>query len=252
MHRFYLSPEQCRSSELKLTSREAHHAVHVLKVGRGERLVVLDGAGSEILCEAHDHARGALPLTVISRALIPPLPYHITLLQAIPKGKTFETIIQKATELGTWRIVPILSERTITHPDEKGASSKSGKWRNVAIEAIKQCGNPWLPHIEKPVTPADFISHGEKFDLRLVGSLQGDRRHPREYLQAFLSEHGKLPQTVCVWIGPEGDFTPAELDTIKASGALPITLGQIILRSDTAAIYCLSFLNYELQSPPHV
>ena len=187
-------------------------------------------------------------LTVISRDFIPPLPYRVTLLQAIPKGKTFETVIQKAAELGVWRIVPTLSERATTQPDDESAHARTEKWRRVAIEAIKQCGNPWLPEIEKPVTLKEFLSRSEKFELPLIASLQPDRLHPREYFGAFLREHGRLPQSVCVWIGPEGDFTPAELSAIKVSGARPISLGRLVLRSDTAAIYCLAILNYELGS----
>ena len=83
----------------------------------------------------------------------------------------------------------------------------------------------------------------------LVASLQGDARHPREYFQNFISERQRLPKSVCVWVGPEGDFTPAEMNAIRQAGTLPISLGQLILRSETAAIYCMSVLNYELQAP---
>lgn len=84
------------------------------------------------------------------------------------------------------------------------------------------------------------------FDLSLVGSLQTERRHPREWILEFQKQHGRLPRSAAVWIGPEGDFTLAELQAIEAAGAKPITLGALTLRVDTAAIYCLSFLNYEL------
>jgi 16S rRNA (uracil1498-N3)-methyltransferase len=84
------------------------------------------------------------------------------------------------------------------------------------------------------------------FELALVGSLQKERRHPRECLNEFQAKHKRLPQSVGVWIGPEGDFTPEELSAIQASGAFPISLGRLVLRVETAAIYCLSILNYEL------
>jgi 16S rRNA (uracil1498-N3)-methyltransferase len=116
----------------------------------------------------------------------------------------------------------------------------------VAVEAIKQCGAAWLPKIEAPVTPAQFLARKEIFDLSLIGSLQKERRHPRECLQEFQAKHGQLPQSVGVWIGPEGDFTLEELDAIQAAGALPVSLGRLVLRVETAAIYCLSILNYEL------
>jgi 16S rRNA (uracil1498-N3)-methyltransferase len=86
------------------------------------------------------------------------------------------------------------------------------------------------------------------FDLSLVGSLQTDRRHPRECFQEFKTQHERLPQSIGVWIGPEGDFTPDELKVIQAAGAQPISLGRLVLRVETAAIYCLSILNYEQQS----
>jgi 16S rRNA (uracil1498-N3)-methyltransferase len=187
-------------------------------------------------------------LAVVHQNFVPTPPHQISLLQAIPKSKLFEAIVQKATELGVSRIVPILSERVVAHLDEEDGAQKADKWRQVAVEAIKQCGSPWLPQIELPVTPKQFLARKEKFELPLVASLQSDRRHPRECFREFQSEHGRLPASVCVWIGPEGDFTPAEINAIKAEGALPITLGRLVLRTETAAVYCLSVLNYELQA----
>jgi 16S rRNA (uracil1498-N3)-methyltransferase len=98
------------------------------------------------------------------------------------------------------------------------------------------------------VTPQEFLLRAEIFDLSLIASLQGDARHPRERFDSFRSDRKRSPGSLCVWVGPEGDFTPAEINSIRAAGALPITLGPLVLRSETAAIYCLSFINYELQS----
>jgi 16S rRNA (uracil1498-N3)-methyltransferase len=248
MHRFYLPPAQCKDKTLILTESEAHHALHVLRVRHGERLMVLDGAGQELLCEAHKPEGGELKLTVVQRNVVPPLPYQITLLQAIPKGKIIEGIIQKATELGAHRIVPLLSDRVTTQLDDESAATKAEKWRQIAIESIKQCGNAWLPQVEAPITPKAYLARNEKFELPLIASLQSDCRHPREYFKTFYAEKKRLPKTVCVWVGPEGDFTPAEMSAVKSAGVMPITLGRLVLRSETAAIYSLSVLNYELQS----
>ena len=249
MHRFHLPPDQCEDSTLRLTGREAHHALHVLRLRRGDCVVVLDGAGHEFQCEVRDCDRSAAQLGVVRKNFIPPLPYQITLLQAIPKGKLIESIIEKATELGAFCVVPILSERVTTQLGDGTAPQKIEKWRTVAIEAIKQCGSPWLPQIEPPLSLKQFLARKEKFELPLVASLQGDRRHPREYFREFHGKHGRRPATICVWVGPEGDFTPEEMNAIKAGGALPMTLGPLVLRSETAAIYCLSVLNCELQAP---
>jgi 16S rRNA (uracil1498-N3)-methyltransferase len=247
MHRFYLTPEECRTATLLLRDREAHHALHVLRIRNDEEVVVLDGAGQELRCAVRGRDRSSMRLEVLERRAIPALPYAITLLQAIPKGKIIEDIIEKAAELGAVRIVPILSERVVTHLDPANAEAKTAKWRMVAVEAIKQCGNAWLPKIDAPVTPAAFLSRGETSDLSLIGCLEQDSQHPRRWFQKFVGEHGRLPRTICVWVGPEGDFSSAEYRLIKES-ARPITLGPLVLRTETAATYCLSVLNYELQA----
>ncbi len=249
MHRFYLPPDECQDSTLFLRGREAHHALRVVRVHRGERILVLDGVGAEFLCEVQEHDHDKVKLGLVEKRSVSPLPYRITLLQAVPKGKLIESIIHKATELGVYRIVPLLSQRVVTRLQKKGSRDKARKWQLTAVEAIKQCGSAWLPQVDAPLTPSQFLLRGETFDLRLLASLQSDCQHPRHYFRAFQAQHGHPPKSVCAWIGPEGDFTPAETDAIKASGALPITLGSLVLRTETAATYCLSILNYELQSP---
>ncbi|HEX9045916.1 MAG TPA: RsmE family RNA methyltransferase [Verrucomicrobiae bacterium] len=251
VHRFYLPPEYCRGDALQLAGREAHHALHVLRVQRGETITVLDGAGGDLACTVENTGKDSLSLKVRDRKQQPALPCSITLLVAIPKGKIIEDIIQKAVELGVRRIVPLLTERVVTQLDRDGAESKREKWQQAAVEAIKQCGAAWLPIVERPQTIGDFLARKEAIEIALVGSLQTARRHPRHWISEFQKQHGRLPSTAAVWIGPEGDFTLGELQTIEAAGAKPITLGTLTLRVETAAIYCLSFLSYELQSVFH-
>jgi len=248
MHRFYLPPEECRDLSLCLTGAEAHHARHVLRVRGGEQVVVLDGVGHEYLCEVHESERDRIRLAIVERSCHPAPAARITLLQAVPKGKVMETIIQKATELGVFRIVPLLSERVIAHLDEEEAAHRAEKWRLVAREAIKQCGSVWLPEVEVPLTPSQFLARKEHFDLPLIASLESGSRPAKDYFRAFRARSGRMPESACVWIGPEGDFTSGEARAIKAQGALPITLGPLVLRTETAAVYCLSILNYELQA----
>lgn len=231
-----------------LSGREAHHALHVLRVRTGEQVMILDGGGQELLCEVEATERARVKLQVLERKVYPAPPCPITLCQGLPKGKIIDAIIQKATELGAWRIVPLLSERVVSDLDEQTARDKQAKWQNVAIEAIKQCGSPWLPLVCRPMTPAGFLSHPERAELALVASLQPDSRHPRDHFNAFRRKHGRSPKSIQIWIGPEGDFTRDEVAQIQAGAALPITLGPRVLRTETAAIYCLSVVNYELGS----
>jgi 16S rRNA (uracil1498-N3)-methyltransferase len=249
MHRFFLPPEQCQEGSLCLTGDEAHHARHVVRVRPGERVAVLDGAGHEYVCDVQGYDRDQATLTVVEKHFQPALPSQVTLLQAVPKGKLMEAIIQKATELGAFRIVPLLTERVVARLDDKEGARKAEKWRMVAREATKQCGSAWLPMVERPLTPEQFLARKECFELPLIASLESGSRPAREYFRAFEVEHRRMPKSVCVWVGPEGDFTPAETQAIESHGALPITLGRLVLRAETAAIYCLSILNHELQSP---
>ncbi|HSY18457.1 MAG TPA: RsmE family RNA methyltransferase [Candidatus Acidoferrales bacterium] len=246
MHRFHLPPESCRGESLRLEGREAHHALQVLRLKRGERVTVLDGAGNEFLCEVREATKQFVALDIKEKKSSTPPACVITLLVAVPKGKIIEGIIQKAVELGAGRIVPLLTDRVVTQLDDDGAESKREKWQQVAIEAIKQCGAAWLPKVETPQGIAEFLAHGEKIELALIGSLQTERRHPREWIEEFQKRHDRLPQSAAVWIGPEGDFTLEEIRQIEDAGAKPVTLGALTLRVETAAIYCLSFLNYEL------
>ncbi len=246
MHRFYLPPEHCAGAALRLDAREVHHALRVLRVKYGEMVSVLDGIGNEFICTVDHCSRDAVTLSVSLKDFTPAPTCPVTLLVAVPKGKIIEDIIQKAVELGASRIVPLLTERVATHLDAGAAADKRNKWQQVAIEAIKQCGAVWLPKIETPVTIGQFLARPERFDFSLVGSLQTERRHPRECFEEFQTGHGRRPQSAAVWIGPEGDFTLEELKAIQNSGAQPVSLGKLVLRVETAAVYCLSILRYEL------
>jgi 16S rRNA (uracil1498-N3)-methyltransferase len=249
MHRFYLPPDQCRGEVLTLSDGEAHHASRVLRVREGERVTVLDGAGQELQCEIAGPVGKMLSLKVLKRSTAPRPDFSVTLVQAIPKAKIIEDIIQKATELGAARIAPILSERVVTHLEGEDAKAKAEKWQHVAIEAMKQCGNPWLPKVDAPVSLKGFLARAEKFELAVVGCLLPGSSHPRHWVEKFRAEHQRLPKSIGVWVGPEGDFSDDEYEAITRSSALPITLGPLVLRVETAAIYCLSAINYEMSAP---
>jgi len=249
MHRFYLPPDSCRGEILTLPEREAHHAAHVLRLRRGERISVLDGEGQIIEAEVAEVSRKVLRAIVRGRTLAARPHWRITLAQAIPKGKMMESIIQKATELGVARIVPLLTERVIIHLDEEDAANKEERWQHTAVEALKQSGNPWLSRVSLPVTPAQFLAEKEEFELALIGSLRDDARHSRHYFDRFRERHGRSPSSACLWIGPEGDFTDAEMEAARVGGAQPIDLGPLVLRCETAAIASLAIVNYEMRWP---
>jgi 16S rRNA (uracil1498-N3)-methyltransferase len=247
MHRFYISPEEWNPGALGLTGSEAHHARQVLRMRVGEKLVIFNGRGREITAEIVDLGVDEIGLRKLHEAETPPLQCRIVLGQAIPKGKNMDLIVQKAVEIGAAEIVPIISNRTIVQVDSESATQKQSRWQQIAIEAAKQCGQNWLPRVHAPRKLSELFSAAdESFDLQLIGSLQPDARHLKDVLACYSNERQHRPQSVLMLVGPEGDFTPAELELARRHGCQPITLGPIILRVETAAIYCLSILSYEL------
>ena len=248
MPRFYIPPHAWNPDQLALDPGEAHHALDVLRMKAGDRATVFNGLGAEATVEFASVEKGKIALRKISASKSAPLACKLTLGQAIPKGKNMDLIVEKATELGASGIVPLLSERTVVKADADEAMGKREKWQRVAIEAAKQCGQNWVPAVATPQTPKEFFQSGEKFDLMLIASLQPDSRKLKEVL-AEMGGGGGSPKKfarVLILVGPEGDFTPAEINLAKNAGCRPITLGPIILRTETAAIYCLSVLSHEL------
>ncbi len=230
---------------LALTGAEAHHCRNVLRLESGDKVVLFDGRGRELTAEITSTSP-KLALRRLHEAQTPRLRCQITLAQAIPKGKNMDLIVQKAVEIGAAEIAPILSDRTVVRLDEESAASKQAKWQTVAVEAAKQCGQNWLPRVCVPQTMAEFFQQSRRFDLQLIGSLQSDAVHLKKILAEYSAEHGDRPTSVLMLVGPEGDFTPAELSLARSHGCRPITLGPIVLRVETASIYCLSVLSYEL------
>ncbi len=257
MPRFYLAPNDWPSATL--TGPEAHHARSVLRLQTGDRAAVFDGRGREATVVIEETAAGSVRFRILQEARTAPLRCRIALAQAIPKGKNMDLIVQKAVEIGAADIFPLLSARTVVQLDRDTAAGKQAKWQQIAIEAAKQCGQNWLPQVHLPQTPDTFFAGlvpGAKPALRLIGSLQPGARHLREILREHEQTHEPVatgagagaeePRSVLMAIGPEGDFTPAEIALARAHGCQPLTLGPIILRVETAAIYCLSILSYEL------
>ncbi|MFZ4774591.1 MAG: 16S rRNA (uracil(1498)-N(3))-methyltransferase [Terrimicrobiaceae bacterium] len=247
MHRFHLPVENWESATLP--AEESHHCVNVMRLAANERITVFDGAGREAAAVIVEANSKGVVLKVSNAAKTLPPPCSITLVQAVPKGKNMDLIVQKAVELGASSIAPILSDRTVVQLDAAELEKKRSKWQEVALEACKQCGQNHLPTVAKPCSPKEFFERADRKELMLIASLQPDARPLKAVLADFVSTNSRLPRSVIVLVGPEGDFTPAELSLAKSNGCIPITLGPIILRTETAAIYCLSVLAHELFSP---
>jgi len=246
--RAFCTPPMAEPVEIVLSPDESHHLVVVNRAHLGDTVVAFDGRGTEWICELAGDRKQAASLKVRFRQKAKPLLYEITLGQALPKGASMEAIVRKATEIGAVRIVPLESERTQVHLDGDRSDKKIDKWQTAALEAAKQCGNPFLPEVTPVQKAATFMESARGYDLKLIASLQSGAKSLKHVLAAFQSANNHPPKKVLWLIGPEGDFTPAEMSLAKSAGFEPITLGPLVLRCETAATYALSVLSYELQN----
>ena len=229
--------------EITLSATESHHLVTVNRARLHDPVVAFDGNGHEWETRLAKADRKAAVVRVESSRYAPRLPCRITLVQAVPKGGgVMESIIRHATEMGVHRIVPLHSARTQVHWDEQRQGKKRDKWAATALEAAKQCGNPWLPVIDEPVSFATALELGSVHDVSLVASL-----HPgATSLHATVSRlaaDAQPPGSVLWWVGPEGDFTAEEIEQLTRANVQPVSLGPLVLRCDTAATYALAVIS---------
>jgi 16S rRNA (uracil1498-N3)-methyltransferase len=246
--RAFCTPTTAEPAEITLSPDESHHLVAVNRARAGDTVVAFNGRGTEWICELVGDRKNAAVLKVRFKQQLKPLPYEITLGQALPKGQFMDAIVRKATEIGATRIVPLESERTQVHLDSERSDRKIEKWQTAALEAAKQCGNPFVPEVAPVQNASVFMESTRGYDLKLIASLQPGATSLKTVLAAFQAANGRAPKKVLWLVGPEGDFTPAEMSISRSAGFEPITLGPLVLRCETAAAYALSILSYELQN----
>ena len=244
--RFHIPPGQWKADDLALVDDEARHCTQVMRRGVGDEIIAFNGVGAWARCRITAISKSLVELSCEASETTPAPAVTFALLQAIPKAGNMELIIEKAVELGVNEIIPVLTGRTVVKLDAKEAAKKRDKWQRLALEACKQCGQNWLPQVHTPQPFESVWSHLPSHDLRLIAAIQPDAKP----LKQILATSGiREPRTgnILLTIGPEGDFTPAEYAFARQHGCLPWSLGPIILRVETAALYCLSVLSHELR-----
>ena len=242
-HRFY-NPNL---SSGKLSSEESHHAVDVLRLRSGDSAAIFDGKGTEARVRLTQVSAEEVSYETLSTARTPPPSFRIRFGQALIKPSGMDLLIQKLTELGVSEIWPIASERSVSKPS--GEKRISHRWESIALSACKQSGQNWLPKIHE-VGPLDnFLSAPNPAPPsgRIIGSLQPEAK-PLPALLATVRQVEKTP-ALDLLIGPEGDFTPAEIGRARSAGFQPASLGPLVLRSETASLFLASVLHYEFNLP---
>ena len=234
MPRAYLPPSSWTETPF-LEGDEAKHLSQVLRIQPGAALTVFDGLGNHAQARVLSVSKQRVDLMLELAESAPTSLPDITLVQAIPKGKNMDWIVQKAVELGVSRIQPLVTRHTIVSP----GGDKAEKWRRTALEACKQCGQFTIPIIEDPLPFAEWLANRPSADLEIIASLADNPRNFRETLKS----HPDL-ESITLAIGPEGDFSPEETAAALTAGFVPVTLGDLVLRVETATMFCLSAIRF--------
>ena len=240
--RCFVQPSDWAGNEIRLAPDESHHLLNVLRAREGQRVELFNGRGGEAEAEILSARKKDVILRVVSRRQEPEPDLRLVLIQALPREQKMDWIVQKATELGVASIVPVLTEHAVVRLNPAQAADKKSRWERIVLNAAKQSGVSWLPAVEAPRPLSDVLSSRPPCDVLLVCALHESAKPLKDVLRRTARPH---PMTAAVLVGPEGDFSPAELAGICANGALPVDLGGSVLRTETAAIYALSALRYE-------
>lgn len=241
MYRQQVSSEAIEQDRLLLEGEQAHHLLHVLRAKEGTEVGAFDGAGRTRLYHVIERHGQALLLEAKQPVFSSADPAVRTVLFAcIPKGDRMDWMLEKATELGVSQIVPVMSARTVVRLEGRQAEAKRERWQRIVEAAARQCGAAVIPEVTLPVPFAQTVPMMKACTTLIVAALIPEARPLKPVLDTLSPT--KREQVWGWWCGPEGDFTADEMRSILDCGAIPVTLGPLILRVETAAIYGLANL----------
>lgn len=219
-------------NDILLDGEQARHIAKSLRMKVGDMLTVTDGNGNDFGCQIDNITKDTVHLKICYRQASQSEPdCRVTIFQGVPKGTKLEDIIQKSVELGVYRIVPTLTKRCVSRPDEKGANKKNLRYQKIALEAAQQSGRGIVPEISTQLTLKQAIANDDS-DLKIVFYEGGG--------EALKNIIDKNAQSVSIYIGPEGGFDADEVQMLVKSGAVKATLGKRILRTQTAPVAALT------------
>lgn len=239
MSRFFVPKEFVKGNSIHINGKEAHHILDVMRLKVSDEVTVFDGTGKEYVGIVRESGHKSLEVEIKEiRKSADKESYSVTLIQAIAKKDKMDYIAQKATELGVACIVPVVTARTIPDWNDEKKTNMVERWRRISHEAAKQCGRLDIPQI-LPIMELGKAITGAVYDLKLIAALSDEAIKIKDVLK------GRDGVKIVVAIGPEGDFTPKEIEEAVRTGFKVVNLGSLTLKSDTAGLAVLSMINYE-------
>lgn len=234
-------PFAIKTKNLVLSDQLAHRIIRVLRMRVGDQILLCDPHGVEWVAEIVGIVANAVEVNLIERYFSEPEhTVSVALFQGVPKGEKMDFIVQKATELGVQRIIPMLTRRTVPRFTPDKARSKRERWQRVAISAAEQSGGKIVPEITPPISFAQAFDEASKADLWLLFYELAENS-----LREVLKSHSDASH-IAIMVGPEGGFEPKEVEMAQRRGAKVVSLGRRILRTETAAIVAVALVLYEL------
>ncbi|MCR5083409.1 MAG: 16S rRNA (uracil(1498)-N(3))-methyltransferase [Parasporobacterium sp.] len=244
MHHFFVTPENVSDGEITITGSDVNHIKNVLRMRIGEELLISNGQGQDYLCKLKNLADDMVTCEITDAEFEGcESPAKFYLFQGLPKADKFETVIQKAVELGAFEIVPVETKRTIVKLDAKKKEAKIKRWNSIAESAAKQSRRSIVPEVADVLKFDKALEMAKDFDLNIIPY---ENFKDMEATRAALS-NVKPGMKVGIFIGPEGGFDEAEVDAAIEAGVKPISLGKRILRTETAGLTILSILMFMLE-----
>ena len=257
---FFITKDNVDGNEITVRGEELNHLVNVLRARRGDLVEVSDSSKYRYRTEVLDICNSEVILDVKKRIEIIRKVPCLVLFQCVLKKNAMEIVIQKTTEIGVDRIIPIFSSRVV--PDSKKIKSKIERWERIAVESSKQCKRDFICEVSSPIDIFDIkVPKFNIFYLPYEGNKKSDGIRKSEFeemdnsgnfynLSDNVSDSFKEindAESIGYIIGPEGGFEEKEVSFLESRGAVVISFGKNILRSETASIYFLSVLDYMLQ-----
>lgn len=233
------------AEEIMITGDDAHHLARVMRAQIGDEVMVADADGRVARMAVASIASDSVCLNLVE--YLPQeegSPAEVILVQALLKGEKMDFVVQKAVELGATAFYPVITEHVVVRYDAKKAAAKAARWQKIADEAAKQCGRRVLMSVAEVAPLSSLLQNADLFaasDAAVIFCYEGEEEQSmRTALRALTARR------IVLIIGAEGGFSSAEAEAIRASGAVSVSLGRLILRAETAALTALSVTQYEL------
>ena len=244
MYHFFVPDAGTDPSVIRITGSDVNHIRNVLRMKVGENIVVSNGEDRDFYCKISSIEPDEVQAEILPEEVEESeLSAQLILFQGLPKGDKMELIIQKAVELGAYRVVPVAMKRSVMKMDEKKQQKKIPRWNGISESAAKQSGRRIIPEVTGVYTWKEVLAETENLDMMLV---------PYENARGMVATKEALAalqpgQKIGIVIGPEGGFDPSEIESLEARGARTISLGHRILRTETAGLAALTMCMLELE-----